>query len=86
MSLGLRAVLGSWLARCRGRRFMIFWRFGVQGEEFEVEFFVQDFAFLLAGGGQQVVGQVHEQRRLPARVRKGLEQLGAHEFGVAGPP
>jgi hypothetical protein len=33
-------------------------------KDFEVELFVDLLAFLLAGGGQQVVGHVHEQAQI----------------------
>ena len=78
-------AVASWLARWTGRGFMAFWRAWDPGEDFEEEFFVELFAFLLAGGGQKIVGHVHEQAQVAGGMfAEGLEQAGAQKLGVAG--
>ena len=58
--------------------------FGVWVKDLEVEFFVQGGSFLVDGGAQQFVGQVGEQAQIAAGMfAEGLEQGGAHEFGLA---
>ena len=59
--------------------------FGIQGKDFEVEFFIDLLAFLLRGGGQQVVGHIHEQAQVAGGVfAEGLDERGAQELGIAG--
>ncbi len=66
---------GSWL----------FGGLGIQGKDFEVEFFVDLLAFLVTGGGQQIVGHIHEQAQVAGGVfAERLDQRGAQELGVAG--
>ena len=54
------------------------WRgLGVGGEDLEVELFVELVAFLVAGGGQEVVGHIHEQAQVAGGMfAEGLEQAG----------
>jgi hypothetical protein len=48
--------------------FTIFGGIGVQGKNLEAEFFVDHIAFLLTGGGQEIVGHVHQQAQVAGGV------------------
>lgn len=57
----------DWLVgQAAGSRF--FDGLGIEGKDLEVEFFVDDFPFLLRGGHQQIIGHVHQQAQIAGGV------------------
>jgi len=56
---------------------MASWGLGIGAEDFEVELFINDLPFLLAGGGQEIVGQIHEQAQVAAACSQRVWSSGA---------
>jgi hypothetical protein len=58
--------------------------FGIEGKDLEEEFLVDLFAFLVGSGGQEIIGQVHEQPEIAGGMfTECRDQRGRQEPGIA---